>query len=433
MQIYYHTFGCKVNQYETEKIKEKFQEEGFSTSDILEESDVCVVNSCTVTAVSDKKCRQFINKVKATNPNCITILAGCLPQAFTEKTEKIENVDIITGTKDKTQIPLLLKEYLLSKERISKVSPFNKNDIYEEMSVKDYSDKTRAFVKIEDGCNQFCSYCIIPYARGRVRSKPLDKLKIEIEELANNGYKEIVLVGINLSCYGEDLGLRLTDAVETVCSVEKIKRVRLGSLEAERLSEDDIELLAKQKKLCPHFHLSLQSGCDKTLKNMNRKYDSAAFYSLVLKLRELFEDCAITTDVIVGFPDETEEDFNLSMEFCKKVKFSQTHIFPYSIREGTVAAKMKGQLPKNIKSERASKLAEELAPIEEEFLKNQIGKIFPVLFEKENSTNFHRGYTPNYTLVKIYVENFEKSLKKEIFYVKIKEYEKDCCVGEIIN
>jgi len=433
MKAYFYTFGCKVNQYETENIKQNFIIKGFEVTENIAEADFCIINSCTVTSMSDKKNRQLIHKIKKENPACVLILTGCFPQAFEAEAEKMSEIDIITGSSNKNEIPKLVEEFLLHHQRIISITPHSKDEKFESMKNTEYADKTRAYIKIQDGCDQYCTYCIIPYARGHIRSKPLEELKNEIICLAKSGHKEIILVGINLFCYGKDLGIRVIDAIELACSIDGIERVRLGSLEPELISDEDIQRLSKLPKLCPQFHLSLQSGCDKTLKAMNRKYNSSEYFEIVQKLRETFENCAITTDIMVGFPEETEEDFLESLEFVKKVGFSDAHIFPYSIREGTIAAKRSGQLSKAEKDQRAKRMSEIIEISKINFLTSQIGKVFPVLFEAENSDKFHQGYAPNYTLMKINAKISDKSLRRMIFYVKIVGLENDYCIGEIVN
>lgn len=433
MKSYFYTFGCKVNQYETENIKQNLTSKGFETTDDFAEADICVINTCTVTSMSDRKNRQLIHKIKKENKDCILVLTGCFPQAFKKEAEDIIEADIITGSANKTQIPDMIIEFLEHHQRIIRIEKHTKDEKFEAMHNSENSHKTRAYIKIQDGCDQYCTYCIIPYARGHIRSKSLEDLKKETEKVADGGHKEVILVGINLSCYGKDTGHRLVDAIETACSVKGIERVRLGSIEPELISDEDIERMSKLDKLCPQFHLSLQSGCDKTLKEMNRKYDSKEYRQIVNKLRNAFENCSITTDVMVGFPGETEEDFEQSLEFVKSIGFSRTHIFPYSQRNGTVASKRKDQIDKHIKDERAKKMAEVCSLSEKEFLSTQVGKTFPVLFEMENSTNFHQGYTPNYTLVKICSENGDKSLRRHILYVRIIKSENDYCLGEFVT
>ena len=412
-------------------MKQAFLSSGFDVLNDEFGADIYVINSCTVTSMSDKKIRQTIHHLRKENPHSIIVLTGCFPQAFKEEAEKLSDVDIITGSKDRGGVIELVKEYMLNQEQIIKISDYRKNDEFEKMKNFEFVDKTRAFIKIQDGCDQFCSYCIIPTARGRIRSKPIDDLRDEVIGLAQAGHKEVVLVGINLSFYGKEFGLRLVDAVELCCSIDGIERVRLGSLEPELMSDTDIARLAGLKKLCPQFHLSLQSGCNKTLKDMNRKYTAEEYFELVKKLRNAFEDCAITTDVMVGFPDESDEDFKESLQFVEKVCFNKVHIFPYSMREGTVAAKRPNQIQSSIKTLRAKQMAE-IAEISFKLnLNKQVGKIYPILFERENCTEFHQGYAPNYTLVKIPAKNSDKSLRREIFYVKINGIEKDFCIGEI--
>ncbi len=433
MKVFYYTFGCKVNQYETENIRQHLEARGLETTNEINSSDICIINSCTVTSMSDRKNRQLLHKIKKENPDSIIVLTGCFPQAFEKKAEEIEHVDIITGTGNKTKIPDLIEEFLRCHQRIISIEQHTKAEKFESMQNHEYVDKTRGYIKIQDGCDQYCTYCIIPYARGHIRSKPLDELRQEITTLSNAGHKEIVLVGINLSCYGKDTGHRLVDAIETACSIDGIDRVRLGSIEPELISNEDIKRMANQPKLCPQFHLSLQSGCDKTLEAMNRKYDTVEYERIVDSLRSSFENCAITTDIMVGFPGETDEDFEQSLAFAKKIGFAKTHIFPYSPREGTIASKRKDQVPAPIKEARAKKMAEITQKSQHEFLELMIGKIFPVLFEAENSTKFHHGYTPNYTLVKISANDNDKSLRRKIFYVKIKSLDNDSCIGELAN
>lgn len=433
MKAFFITFGCKVNIYETEIMKNMFRENGYTVSDSEKDSDIFVINSCTVTAYSDKKIRQTIHRLKRNYPQSVIALTGCYPQAFKDEADKIAEADIVTGTKNRKNICLLVNEYINNKNKVISVYERENSDSFEDMINTGYTDKTRAFVKIQDGCNMFCSYCIIPYSRGRFRSKPMDRLAEEIEALALNGYKEIVLVGINLSFYGIEYGLRLVDAIEAVCAVKGIERVRLGSLEPEVISDEDIKRMSEQGKLCPQFHLSLQSGCDRTLKAMNRRYTSSEYKELAEKLRDNFTDCSITTDIMVGFPDETEEDFCHSLEFAKFMEFSSAHIFPYSPRKGTPASEMENQVPESIKTERVKLMTEAVELSKRKFLLSQTGNVYPVLFEKEKNDLEHHGYTPNYTKVKILTKNSEKSLRSKVFYVKIVGLENDYCLGDIVN
>ena len=433
MNIYFITFGCKVNLYETENIKQNFINHGYTLALSENEADIFVINSCTVTGVSDKKMKKEIRRLKRQYPSSIIVLTGCFPQAFSEEAQKIDGADIISGTKKRNILPELVSEYITERNRKNCIFQYDRQEKFEFMSNAGYENNTRAFVKIQDGCNMFCTYCIIPYSRGNFRSKPIKDIISEVEQLALSGYKEIVLVGINLSFYGIDFGKRLTDAVEAVCSVNGIERVRLGSIEPEMITENDILRLAKLKKLCPQFHLSLQSGCDKTLKAMNRRYLTADYKKIVDLLRQHFENCAITTDIMVGFPGETDEDFEQSLKFAEEIGFSKSHIFPYSPRKGTKAAEFENQVPENIKHKRAARMSAVTEKSMYEFLESQLGKEFPVLFEREKSDGIHHGFTPNYTQVKILTKNSDKSLRNQLFYVKIIELGKDCCIGEILS
>lgn len=446
MKIFYYTLGCKVNHYETEALKEKFKLLGHKTVKSIKEADAAVVNSCTVTGQANLKCRQILHKIKRQNQNCILILTGCFPQAFESEVRGFEFCDIICGSSNKMNIPNMLLDFINvnnidgngNRKQIISIEKHLKNDKIEDMLISGYENKTRANVKIQDGCDQYCTYCIIPYARGHIRSKGLEEIKNEITGLAKNGHKEIILVGINLCCYGKDLegDIRLIDAIETACSIDGIERVRLGSIEPEMISDRDIERMSKLKKLCPQFHLSLQSGCDKTLKEMNRKYTSAEYEALCKKLRKSFPDCALTTDVMVGFPGESDKDFKESLNFVKKIKFAKVHIFPYSKREGTIAAKRDDQIKNSEKEKRAKAMEYECIKASKEFLNSQIGKIYPVLFEREKSPDFYEGHTPNFTFVKIPKKNLkipQNSLRKTILYVKIEKAEKNYCIGSFVD
>lgn len=432
MNAHFISFGCKVNQYETESIKEVFISENYNITDTPDSADIIVINSCTVTSSGDSKTLHTLRHMRKLNPNAIIVLTGCLPQASPDIANKIPEADIVTGTRNRNRIPELVKQHIEKRNQIVNIAAYGKCNEFENIKCSEFKNKTRAFVKIQDGCNQFCSYCIIPYARGRCRSKPIDILKKEIEELAENGHKEIVLVGINLAFYGKEFNLRLADAVEACCNIKGVERVRLGSLEPEIITDSDLERLSKLPQFCPHFHLSLQSGCDKTLKNMNRHYNCKQYYDLVCRIKKYFNNASFTTDMMVGFPDETNEDFEESMKFAEKIGFSKIHVFPYSRRPGTKAAEMKNQIPERVKTQRAKIMKSIASELTENFMKTQVGMIVPVLFERENSPEFHQGFTPNYTLIKIPAKNSEKSLRRMIFYVKIIESKKDFCIGEIV-
>ena len=332
MRVAFYTLGCKVNQYETQVIRQRFESDGFDIVSSNDISDIYIVNSCTVTANGDRKTRQMIRRFRRNNPNAIIALIGCFPQAFPEDAQILNDADVIIGTQNKSQVLNLVKEHMASGKRIVSILPHENHESFEKMSVSTFYERTRAFIKIQDGCERHCSYCIIPTARGPIRSKPIAELEEELKDLANSGYKEVVLVGINLSCYGLDIGLRLIDAIRIACSIDGIERVRLGSIEPELLSDEDIISLANLDKLCDQFHLSLQSGCDATLKRMNRHYTANDYAELVGKLRDAFPNAAITTDIMVGFPGETAEEFEESRKFAEEIAFAKAHVFAYSIR-----------------------------------------------------------------------------------------------------
>lgn len=430
MKIYYYTFGCKVNQYETENLRQKLSSQGYETVNEPGCADICIINTCTVTARSDSKFKQLLHRIKRAAPDSMIVVTGCFAQAFPEKAHELDGCHIITGT-SKQEIPLLIQEYLRDKKPIIRIGKHEKGEAFQPMENKPSAAKTRAYVKIQDGCDQYCSYCIIPYARGHIRSKPIDELKKEVQGLARGGYKEVVLTGINLCCYGKDFvdGTRLVDAVEAACEVQGIERVRLSSMEPEMLRDEDIERMSRLEKLCPQFHLSLQSGCDKTLKKMNRKYTCAQYKELCLKLRRAFPDCVITTDVMVGFAGETDEDFMQTMEFVKEIGFERVHIFPYSVRKGTAAEKFDGQVQKQVKQQRAQQLEKVCGQIRREFLLSNVGRKVKVLFEKEKGDGFHRGYTMNYTPVAVKQTN-DCSWRWQTRTVTITGVEGDFCIAQ---
>ncbi|WP_370768474.1 tRNA (N(6)-L-threonylcarbamoyladenosine(37)-C(2))-methylthiotransferase MtaB [Ruminococcus sp.] len=423
------TLGCKVNQYESQAMREDLLKNGFELAEPNTPADITVVNSCTVTSVSDAKNRKLINKIRRENPDGIIVLTGCMPQAFPDKQENFENCDVVLGNAKRAELVPAICEYIENHMKNVFITPHPvKNEQFEDLSISSLGEHTRAFIKIEDGCNRFCSYCIIPFARGRVRSKSIEALKTEVEKIANNGYLEVVLVGINLSAYGQDEGLNLADAVECVCAQDGIERVRLGSVEPEQMDEPMIKRLAAQPKFCPQFHLSLQSGCDNTLKAMNRHYDTAEYSKIVSNIRKTFDNSTITTDVMVGFAGETEEDFKASMDFVKQTGFAKVHVFPYSRRKGTVADKAPNQIAPNIKEQRAKEMGELVAKSRAEFLKTQVGMTESVLIERLRH-GYLEGYTKNYTPVHIISDN--DNLCGQIVNVKITSAEDDFCIGTI--
>lgn len=427
MNIKYITLGCKVNQYETEAIREEFNKRGYTDFENLP-ADICIINTCSVTSESDRKARQTLRRCRKENENAVIILTGCMVQAFPEKSSKLTEADIIIGNTDTKKIAETAEDFLKERKRILSVDGHKSGELYNTPSISAFSERTRAYMKIEDGCDRFCTYCIIPYAKGRVRSRNLEEIKNEARALALNGFSEIVLVGINLSSYGKGESFDLTDAVNAVCSVENIKRVRLGSLEPDCISDEMLEALKREEKFCPQFHLSLQSGCDETLKRMNRHYDSTFYYDLVQRIRKMFADAAITTDIMVGFAGETEEEFNQSLSFVNKVGFARSHIFPYSVREGTPAADYKNQVDGKTKESRTKLMAKAALKSEAEFLSNLKGKTFPVLFENFENGRFE-GYTPNYS--KVYVKTSE-NLHGTIRNVKITAAFDNYCEGELV-
>lgn len=425
MKIAFYTLGCKVNQYESQAMSEAVARHGFITVSPDEKADIYVINSCTVTAESDRKTRQAVRRFKRSNPDSIVVLTGCMPQAFPDDAKALEQADIVMGNRNNHRLFELINRYLDTKERIIEIQPHENTDKFEGDTISEFDRRTRANVKIEDGCNRFCSYCIIPYARGRVRSKPLEELEQELSKLSEAGFAEVVLVGINLSAYGQDIGKSICDAVELAAEMD-FQRIRLGSLEPDHITADVIERLSKIDKFCPQFHISLQSGCNNTLKAMNRHYTAEEYFELCTKLRSAFHDTSITTDIMVGFPTETDEDFKASVEFAKKVGFEKVHVFPYSPREGTKAARME-QIPKSIKEERSHIMIEETEKIRQEFLTSQIGKTVDVLFETNRTDGFSEGYTKNYTPVRTEgIISCSGIIKTEIIGV-----DGDFCIGKI--
>lgn len=426
MKVSIITLGCKVNQYESQAMLNELSTAGYTACDETSESDLVIVNSCTVTAMSDRKVRQMIRRARRENPDAVIVLTGCMPQAFPDAAEKLTEADVVLGNSNRSSLLPDIREFLSTHKRVIDITPHHA--IFEPMHVDRFYERTRAFIKIEDGCNRFCSYCIIPYARGRVRSKPLNDLKQELAEIASNGYQEVVLTGINLSAYGQEIGLSLCDAVEAACAQKGIMRVRLGSLEPEQLDETNIERLHRQKKLCPQFHLSLQSGCDATLKRMNRHYTADEYRTIVKNLRSAFSNAAITTDIMVGFPGETEEEFSQSLAFEKEIGFAKAHVFIYSRRPGTVAAKEPGQVLPQVGEERSKRMLAAAQETRMKFFHQQIGLTEPVLFERECTQGVYEGYTENYTPIRTACG---KNISGQIILIQIQEVFDDYCTGTI--
>ncbi len=421
------TLGCKVNFCESAAIERGLFESGFIPAKAGETPDIFVVNSCTVTSMSERKARHALSHAKRENPDCVTVLCGCFPQSYPATAGKTECADIITGNSAKSKIGEMVSEYLQSRTKIMRVEPLTRR--FDESGAAPDLDRTRAFIKIEDGCDRFCTYCAIPLARGRVRSLPPEKITKQAEECAELGHKEIVLTGINLGCYGRELGLDLGDAVRAA-DTEGIERIRLGSLEPEMITDEVIEKFRAVKKLCPHFHLSLQSGSDTVLLRMNRKYDTAYYRELVKKLRAAFPGCAVTTDIMTGFPGETEEEFKESMVFAEEMGFAGIHVFPYSIRPGTVAAARYDQIMPQIKTARAKQFGALAKELERRFFKSQLGTEHSVLIEKPVSEDYSVGYTENYIPIRIY---WAKLPQFSSVKVKLTDVRDGYCLGSLIK
>ncbi len=426
MNVFFYTLGCKVNQYETQEMSEILEREGYTIIYNIADADIAVINSCTVTAESVRKTRQTVRRIKKQNPDCIIILTGCASQAEKHIINDLPEVDILMGNRSNQKIAEALNEYFNKKDYTDFHIEHKTGDTLCSCGITRFDGHTRAFLKIQDGCDRFCSYCLIPTARGRSRSKSLTEIDKELKALAENGYNEIVFVGINLSDYGKNTSYSLPDALALAEKYDGIKRVRLGSLEPDHITDEMIERLSALSKLCPQFHISVQSGCDSVLKRMNRHYTAKEYEDLANKLRETFKDATITTDVLVGFPTESEEDFVTTCEFVKRVGFEKAHIFPYSVREGTVAARME-QLEKHIKEDRAARLTSIADEIRAKYLATQIGAELEVLFETARN-GYTEGYTKNYTPVRVYTE---ENLTGRILKINITESTDDYCIGRI--
>lgn len=382
-----HNLGCKVNAYEVEAMQQLLEQAGYEIVPFEPGADVYVINTCTVTNIADRKSRQMLHKAKKMNPDAIVVATGCYAQADTEKLEADSAVDLIIGNNRKKNIVEAIEEYLAEHKKASHVIKINQTKVYEELSINSTAEHVRAYLKVQDGCNQFCTYCIIPYARGRVRSRRPESVLKEVCTLAEKGYQEVVLTGIHLSSYGTDFPeterIDLLELIRRVNEVEGICRIRLGSLEPGIITEEFAEALSRMPKVCPHFHLSLQSGCDATLKRMNRRYDSSEYAEKCEILRKYYEAPALTTDVIVGFPMETEEEFEESLEFVKNIHFYETHIFKYSRRHGTKAAAMEGQLTEAVKAARSDRMLELHERRAKEYESSMLGKRLEILLEEE--------------------------------------------------
>lgn len=392
--------GCKVNQYESEAIAELFAEKGYEIVGIDEEADVYVINTCTVTNFGDKKSRQLIRKVKRQNENAIVAVVGCYAQTAPKELMEIAGVNLVIGTKDRAQIVEMVEQYDRANGVENHVSDIMKERVFEPLSIQKLANRTRAYLKIQDGCSQYCSYCIIPYARGPIRSREPQEVVAEVKRLAENGFKEVVLTGIHVASYGKDRrDTSLPDILKQVHEVEGIERIRFSSIEPNVVTEEFAQTMAALPKVCDHFHLSLQSGCDKTLKEMNRKYDTEKYRQAVATLRKYLPKVALTTDIIVGFPGETEEDFRESYAFAEEIGFAKIHVFPYSPKRGTPAAARKDQLLNAVKAERSHTLIQLSDKMAAEFLADAVGTDAEVLYERAVGEGIYEGHTTNYMKV----------------------------------
>ena len=423
MKIGFCTLGCKVNQYETEAIKEIFINNGWEIGEFSELCDAYLINTCTVTHLSDRKSRQMIRRAYNKNKKAVIAVCGCFAQMSPKEVEKIEGVSIVIGTKNK------LKAYELIRDKVKAniVTPVDKED-YEDMQITLFESKTRAIIKAQDGCNNFCSYCIIPYARGRIRSRDPEDIYNECVRLSKNGFLEVVLAGIHICSYGKDLeNYDLLKLLKKIHDIDGIKRIRLSSIEPNAFTDEFIYALKSLPKVCHHFHISLQSGCDETLKRMNRKYDSLFYKSICDKILKEFPDSAITTDLIVGFPGEREEEFNKTKEFITSIPFYQIHTFKYSIREGTKAALMDNQISPEIKEKRSKEVIKISALKQKEFEEKHLREDVEILVESISKDGYYMGHTKNY--LPIYIKS-EDDIKDKIIKVKITNYENNILVGK---
>lgn len=459
MKVLFITLGCKANQYETNAMEQSFIKSGYDIAKDSDVPDICVVNTCSVTNIAERKSRQMLRRMKELNKKAIVVACGCYSQVGKDELENMPEVDIIVGVNDKNNIVEIVEKYIKQSEKIEEVSDVMHEKEFQDFGTTTYTELTRAVVKIQDGCDRFCSYCIIPYARGRVRSRDVDSILKEIEAISKQGIKEVVLTGIHIASYGKDFtdekvkeyrekygykgdfikfdpkddlhtgGFRLIELLEQIEKVTDIERIRIGSLEPKLINDEFVKRLANLNKICEHFHLSLQSGCNETLKRMNRRYTVEEFEESTKLLRKYFKDVKLTTDIIVGFPGETDEEFNKTYEFLKKIKFYKMHIFKYSIRKGTVAEKMPNQVDGKVKEERSKILIELSNKNEEEYNQELIGKVVDVLFE-ERKKEYFEGHTKNYIMVKVKTtENLQNEIKK----VKIVRTENLETYGTIID
>ena len=453
--IAFHNLGCKVNSYETDAMAQKCSEKGYKIVDFEQKADIYVVNTCSVTNIADRKSRQMLHKAKKTNPDSVVVAVGCFVQANPEEVVKDEAIDLIVGNNKKKDLFEILEEYLKQKS-FTEDKDLNGKTVtdvhhcdYEELKINKSEEHSRVFVKIQDGCDRYCTYCIIPYVRGNLRSRKPEDVVAEIKEIAANGYREVVVTGIHLSSYGKDFlndgkpsldykgnADHLINLLKDINDIEGIDRIRIGSFEPMILSEDFVSKLSKISKLCPHFHISLQSGCDSVLKRMNRHYDTKQFYEKTVLLRKFFPGCALTTDVIVGFPGETNEEFEETYEYLTKIRFFETHIFPYSRRKGTVADRMPGQLTMNEKKERVSGLLELDAKLSREFREGKLGDTDNIIIEEIKTIggeDYYVGHTPEYIMVALKEDDSLSRLIGQTVKVRLEKMLTDEVVFGIIE
>lgn len=439
------TLGCKVNAYETNGMEKIFRDSGYEIKDFSQKADIYVINTCTVTNMADRKSRQMIHKAKKMNPQAVIAAVGCYVQASREEAENDPSIDLVIGNNQKSKIVYIIEEYMENQVQRSYVGEMKSFQEYEEITIERAGEKTRAYIKIQDGCNQFCSYCIIPYVRGRIRSRKEEDIVKEIEGLVTNGYKEVVLTGIHLSSYGVDLqgetdftklsGKPLLALIKRVSGIKNLRRIRLGSLEPRIISEDFANELSSMEKVCPHFHLSLQSGCDATLERMNRKYTADEYFEKCTILRKYFEQPAITTDLIVGFPEESDEAFENCFRFVKKAEFSDVHIFKYSMRKGTKAAQMEHQIEEQIKTKRSNRLIALGKELTDQYNKAFIGKEQMVLFEEKSeigNVNYWVGHNERYIKIALPVMGEEDRHNRIVKVRLIKELEDGLIRSELV-
>ena len=427
-RVAFISLGCKVNQYETNAMSQEFLSKGYDVVEFDDVADIYIVNTCTVTNVADRKSRQMLRRVKEINPEAVLVATGCYAQVGKDELEKINDIDLIIGNNEKKDIVDIIENY--QNEANAIITDVMHQKEYVEFGTTTYTEKTRAVVKIQDGCDRFCTYCIIPYARGRVRSRKIENVVAEVEQIVDNGIKEVVITGIHIASYGKDFNYEITliDLIEELNKIEGLKRIRLGSIEPTIITEDFVNRLSKLEKVCDHFHLSLQSGCDETLKRMNRRYTCDEFEQGTKLLRQAFPNAALTTDIIVGFPGETDEEFDKTYEYLKRIAFYKMHVFKYSQRKGTKAAVMPNQVDGSIKDKRSKALIELSNKNEEMYNSRYVGKEVEVLFEEKDG-DFYKGHTTNY------IEVFAKgeNLDNKIAMVSVTESDREKLVGDICN